>query len=239
MHIFARLFHHAPRDDSLLNMLCDNAAHMAIDNQASQILRFATRNTQYAVGLDAAKRHAQFIQHAASALPTWNILTRDLEPDTDDDAYHRRVLKELGVGYSHVAYDDNNFRITGVDNGSPVWVDSFNADIATQFVAFKNDDDAFSCLSRSGPALVTEMKKYKSVLLSGFFAELCVPRTAHGAHHNRLGRLIIDPDQIYSVTNFAPVSAGRAADYMPFFGTTITAPGQVAHVLGLGPSGPR
>lgn len=234
MEFFIRLFKPAPRDDTLLNMLSDNAVHMGIDNQGTQILRFTTRLKSRDAGVAAARRHGDFLQNTGALMPTWNILTRDLDETAEEAAYKRRVLNSVGLPVMTVAYDDKNCRVTP-DSNTDTWIDSFNPVLVDQFVAFKNDDDAFSCLSRSGPELVARMKKHNAVLLSGFFAELCVARTAYGARHHGIGPVIVDPDQTYGLDHFAPVSRGAALSCLPLRGVTVTEPGQVAHVLGFGP----
>lgn len=231
MEIFLKLFKPAPRDDALLNMLGEDAVHLPIDNQADQIFQ-----TTYAGGamrpraLAASKQHVGFTNDLAGFVETIHVMTRPLWWDHEPEAkaQRRETLEAQGFTCLSVTQMPG---ATGMryraDKAGPEWLDLMNPQAVNHAVFIKNDDSVHSPMNKHY-FCHRQKGKRQTELFSGFFAELCIPRSNKGAQDKGM-RTIIDPAMCFDL-NFQPSSFERVF-WNNSAKTVITEPGQVAHVI--------
>lgn len=235
MEFFTRLFKPAPRDDALLNMLRDNAAHMAIDNTVQSLPSEAS--TRYESALTASATHIKFIDSCSAHIDTILVDGQPLLYDTDNNTNAHIadvVQKWKPQNFRRIDLDRELLRAKENPQGQ-YWIDSLHPDPSRFRIAIKTDNDLFSPTSFCALDLDSAMRREKkrSFLLSGFFDGICILAGAKGALRKGYN-VIIDPAECYDSISFTGSSYESAVRTYPR-SVVVTEPGQVAHVLGLGP----
>jgi nicotinamidase-related amidase len=229
MDILIRIFKPAPKNDQLWDMLRENCVHLALDNQDLMMPQKGDDGYRRERAYEASHKHSLFCLATDESIKTVNVLTQ-ARTQKGRDAQAKALQDVRSRNYRCVDWDNRNLRATFNPTGSH-WIDSCNPWAEQQFVTFKTHNSALSYenLYRQNLVEFLEREESDTELISGCFAEICVPQTAHDVAD--LGhRVIVDPDQIYSAEDFSTPSLGDIALLQPFF-ATITEPGQVEYVL--------